>query len=126
MKFGYTILYVADVEQTVAFFESAFGLKRNFIHETGYGEMVTGETKLAFASLELAQSNGVDFWPTSKEDRPPAVELAFVADDVAVAYETAIGAGATPVASPTQKPWGQTIAYVRDLNGFLIEICSHM
>lgn len=126
MKFGYTILYVADVEQTVAFFELAFGLKRNFIHESGYGEMATGETKLAFASLELAKSNGVDFWPVSKEDRPPAVELAFVADDVAVAYETAIGAGATSVASPTQKPWGQTIAYVRDLNGFLIEICSHM
>lgn len=126
MKFGYTILYVADVERTVAFFESAFGLQRNFIHESGYGEMATGDTKLAFASFELAKSNGVEFWPTNKEDRPPAVELAFVADDVAIAYETAISAGATPVAAPTQKPWGQTIAYVRDMNGFLIEICSHL
>jgi hypothetical protein len=28
------------------------------------------------------------------------------------------------VAEPTQKPWGQTVAYLRDNQGFLIEICS--
>jgi catechol 2,3-dioxygenase-like lactoylglutathione lyase family enzyme len=42
MKFGYTILYVKDVEKTVAFYESAFGLKRKFVNESGYGEMDTG------------------------------------------------------------------------------------
>jgi lactoylglutathione lyase len=36
MKFGYTILYVADVERTMAFYEAAFGLKRVLIHENGY------------------------------------------------------------------------------------------
>jgi catechol 2,3-dioxygenase-like lactoylglutathione lyase family enzyme len=61
MTFGYTILYVTDVEKTVAFYESAFGLKRKFVHESGYGELDTGETKLAFASVELATSSGVSF-----------------------------------------------------------------
>ena len=101
MKFGYTILYVADVEKTVTFYESAFGLTRTFIHESGYGEMSTGETKLSFASFELARSNGVSF-------AEPAAK------------------GAVPVAPPRQKPWGQTVAYVRELNGFLVEICSPM
>ena len=44
MKLGYTILYVSDVEKTVAFYEAAFGLTRRFIHEGGYAEMDTGET----------------------------------------------------------------------------------
>ena len=126
MKFGYTILYVKDVEQTVAFYESAFGLKRKFVHESGYGEMDTGETKLAFASVELATSNGVPFVPANPEGPSPAVEVALVTQDVAGAFAVAVKAGAVPVAEPKQKPWGQTVGYVRDLNGFLIEICSPM
>lgn len=39
-------------------------------------------------------------------------------------YEKAVNAGATEVKAPTEKPWGQTLSYVRDLNGFLVEICS--
>ena len=126
MKFGYTILYVTDVEKTVAFYESAFGLKRRFVHESGYGELDTGETKLAFASLELATSNGVSFVPVNTEGPPPAVEVALVTEDVQAAFAAAVKAGAVPFAQPKQKPWGQTVGYVRDLNGFLVEICSPM
>ena len=126
MKFGYMILYVKDVEKTVAFYESAFGLKRKFVHESGYGEMDTGETKLAFASVELAASNGVPFVRTNSEGPAPAVEVAFVTEDVAAAFAVAVKAGAVPVSEAKQKPWGQTVGYVRDLNGFLIEICSPM
>ena len=124
MKFGYTILYVKDVEKAVAFYESAFGLKRKFVHESGYGEMDTGETKLAFASVDLARSNGVSFIDTNPDSPAPAVEVALVTEDVAVAFAGAVQAGAVPVAAPKQKPWGQTVGYVRDLNGFLVEICS--
>ena len=54
MKFGYTIVYVADVAASLAFFERAFGLATRFVHESGYGELETGATALAFASHELA------------------------------------------------------------------------
>ena len=124
MKFGYTILYVSDVEKAVAFYEAAFGLKRNFVHESGYGEMATGETKLAFASVELARSNGVSFQQLPVQGPSPAVEIAFVTEDVATAFSKAIAAGAVPVAEPKQKPWGQTVSYVRDIHGFLVELCS--
>ncbi len=126
MKFGYTILYVKDVEVAVAFYESAFGLRRKFVHESGYGEMDTGETKLAFASVDLAASNGVSFVQASPAGPSPAVEVAFVTDDVQAAFAVAVQAGAVPVAQPKQKPWGQTVGYVRDLDGFLVEICSPM
>ena len=126
MKFGYTILYVPDVEQAVAFYEAAFALTRNFVHESGYGEMATGDTTLAFASVTLAKSNGVAFDECVPQKLAPAVEVGFVTDDVPAAFARAIQAGAVPIAPPKQKPWGQTVAYVRDLNGFLVEICSHV
>jgi catechol 2,3-dioxygenase-like lactoylglutathione lyase family enzyme len=54
MKLGYTILYVADVDSSLSFFERAFGLKRRFLYESGaYGELETGETTLSFAAHEL-------------------------------------------------------------------------
>ena len=124
MKFGYTILYVKDLETTMKFYETAFGLKKKFVHESGYGELETGETKLAFASLELATSNGVKFQSLPVEGAAPAFEIALVTDDVQGAFKKAIAAGAFLVKEPTKKPWGQLVGYVRDLNGFLVEICS--
>jgi len=124
MKFGYTILYVSDVEQTVTFYEAAFGLSRRFIHEGGYAEMDTGETTLAFASLEVAKSNGVSFLEPSADGPSHAVEVALVTDYVAASFARAVDAGAAVVAEPKEKPWGQTVSYVRDVNGFLVEICS--
>lgn len=44
--------------------------------------------------------------------------------DVQTAFEHAVSKGATAVVAPVDEPWGQTISYVRDLNGFLVEICS--
>ena len=58
MKFGYTIVYVPNVEASLAFFERAFGHERKFLHESGtYGELATGETSLAFAAHELGEMN---------------------------------------------------------------------
>lgn len=124
MKFGYTILYVRDVEKTVAFYEAAFGLTRRFIHEGGYAEMDTGQTALAFVNLEVAKANGVAFLESSGDGPAHAVEVAFVTDNVAASFAHAVEAGAVAVAEPKVKPWGQTVSYVRDLNGFLVEICS--
>ena len=47
-----------------------------------------------------------------------------IVDNVHAAYIKALGEGAEPIAEPTQKPWGQTVCYVRDNNRFLVEICS--
>lgn len=128
MKFAYTILYVPEVPRTLAFYEAAFGFARRFLDESGqYGELDTGGTTLSFASLELARLNlpgGVE--EGGLERRPAAFEIAFATDEVAVAYERAVAAGATAVAPPKVKPWGQTVAYVRDPDGAVIEICTPM
>jgi uncharacterized glyoxalase superfamily protein PhnB len=54
------------------------------------------------------------------------VEIAFLTEDVNAAFHIALEAGATSVAEPITKPWGQTVAYVRDRDGMLVEIGSQM
>ena len=124
VRFGYTLLYVEDVVKTVEFYESAFGLKRRFVHEMGYAEMETGETVLGFVAQSVVESNGVEYAKADPAKPAPAVEIAFVTEDVDGAYEKALTEGAVTVAPPKEKPWGQTVSYVRDLNGFLVELCT--
>ena len=128
MKFGYTIIYVPDVPEAVVFYEQAFGLKRRFIHESGgYAEMETGETALSFASDQLIKSMLPDGFQENSLSRPPAgVEIAFTTADVPAAFDRAVTAGAIELTAPEIKPWGQQVAYVRDLNGVLVEIASPM
>ena len=123
MQFGYTILYVDDVPATLAFYAKAFALPTRFLHESGaYGELETGATALAFVSHTLLRQIGKT--PQSPVLDKPTSEIALVTDDVAAAVKRAVDAGAQLVQEPTAMPWGQTIAYVGDLNGFLVEICT--
>lgn len=125
MKLGYTIIYVADVPATIAFYEKAFGISRRFIHESNlYAEMNTGDTTLAFAGYEAAEMNGLAIIPNEPTETASGWEICFVTDDVKSAFEKAVGAGCTPVSSPSKKPWHQTVSYVRDLNGCIVEIAS--
>lgn len=126
MKLGYTIVYVPDVAQSLAFFETAFGLKRRFLHESGsYGELDTGATTLSFAAHELGDMNFPGGHVRADESpQPLGVEIALVTDDVPGAHRRAVQAGARELAPPVSKPWGQTVSYVRAPDGTLIELCT--
>lgn len=126
MRFGYTILYVNDVSETIGFYERAFGMSRAFVADDGdYGELATGDTVLAFASHALGEALGHgEYRRNDPTQPPPGIEIALVTDDVAAAWKTALAAGATPYSPPTDRPWGQTVAYVRDLEGMLVELCT--
>ncbi len=126
MRLGYIIIYVKDIQETVAFYEKAFALKRRFIHESGsYAEMETGSTLLAFVDENLAKDS-LSFCPNRSSQQPPGIEISLVTDQVQKQFDQAVHAGATPVVNPTQKPWGQLVSYVKDNNGCLVEICSPM
>lgn len=125
---GYVILYVDDVAASLAFYEKAFGLARRFFHDDNgkaYGELETGATRLAFASVALATEHLKQPVVSAAPGKPPlGVEVALTTPDVPALFDHAVKAGATPISAPTTKPWGQTVAYVRDNSGFLVELCS--
>ena len=123
MIYRYTIIYVADVAATLAFYQAAFGF--NILFQAAgndYGELNTGGTKLCFSSFALMARIGkaVATMPPEKL----SYELAFETTDVAAALAQAIAAGAVLVTDVAQMPWGQTLAYVRAPEGTLVELCT--
>lgn len=126
MKFGYLIVYVANVPASLQFFETAFGLTTRFLHESNtYGELETGETALAFAADELAAMNFKGGHISAHTSvKPLGMEVGLVTDDVPAAHAKALNAGASEVAAPLIKPWGQTVSYVRCPDGTLVELCT--
>ena len=128
LKFGYTLFYVDDVEACISFYKNAFGFEPSFIDKENkqYAELITGTTKLGFVQHKTASSHGFEYERSSLNKNSFAVEIGFVTDNVQASFNKAVAAGAVPVSKPQQKPWGQTVSYVRDPNGFLIELCSAM
>lgn len=126
MKLGYTIIYVPQVGESLAFFSEAFGLQRRFLHESGtYGELSTGETTLAFAAHELGDMNFAGGHVRASESAQPlGMEIGLVTDDVEAAHAKALRSGAVELSAPMRKPWGQVVSYVRAPDGTLIELCT--
>ena len=126
IKFAYTILYVADIEKAITFYEQAFGFTRKFIApDNDYGELSTGDTTLSFAAIPLAKKNlSAGFVESNPSGKPFGIEIAFTTEDVEATFKKAVQAGAAAVEKAQTKPWGQTVAYVKDPDGFLIEICT--
>lgn len=126
VKFGYTICYVEHVDCELSFFQQAFGFHQRFLHESGdYGELNTGDTVLAFAQQALALSHfagGV--LPISNSNPPQATEVVLVTTQLLETHQHALACGAIELSPPTQKPWGQSVSYVRSPQGVLIELCT--
>ena len=128
--FGYTIVYVDDVDATLRFYVEAFAFEWRFLTPEGdYGELESGATTLAFVASSLASTNLDDaggYTPVEPAAPPNGFSITLTTEHVDDTVAAAIGAGATPYVDTIEKPWGQTVAYVRDPNGLLIEIATPM
>jgi uncharacterized glyoxalase superfamily protein PhnB len=126
IQYAYTILYVDDVLSAMKFYKDAFGFSQKILTpEKDYGEINSGPTILAFASIELGRSNFKNgFTKSSLTEKPFGVELAFTTDDVEKVMKNAVNNGAVLLEEAVTKPWGQKVGYIRDVNGFIIEICT--
>jgi catechol 2,3-dioxygenase-like lactoylglutathione lyase family enzyme len=121
MRYASTILYVPDVGAAVAFYTTAFGLEPGFADPGGTYATLAGEGgQLAFASHDQAAAGVGD----EGRAAPAGFEVWIETDDVPGAVERAVAAGAELLHEPVVKPWGQTVAYVRDPNGTLVELAE--
>jgi len=128
---GYVVLYVKDVSASLTFYEKAFGFSRRFFnddHGKAYGELDAGAARLAFYSLDLVKAElKLPEVTLASPDKPPlGFEIALLTSDVPGAFARAVKAGAVVVSEPATKPWGQTVACVRDTDGHLIELATPM
>jgi predicted enzyme related to lactoylglutathione lyase len=120
------MVYVNDVGASLAFYEAVLQIIRH--HEDGdgsYGELHHGNTRLGFvANWHADRHLGMAFRRNEPAREPAGFELYFVVEDVDAAYDRALAAGGVSVSPPTEKPWGNRAAIIRDLDGLLVEIAD--
>ena len=127
VRLGYVIYYVKDVPSTVTFFEKAFGVEKAYMDDQGiYAQLKTGDTSLAFAKEAWIQGELPGGFTPLDPQKCIASEIVFCFDDVTGAFDRALNAGCTKVADLVEKPWGQTVGYVKTPDGLLIEIASEV
>jgi lactoylglutathione lyase len=120
---------VEDVPKTVKFYERAFGLSLKYMHPTqGYAELASGAVLLAFISERFIETTNLldtlKYQKNRRERDAGGSQLVFVSMNIAADYTRAIQAGAVMIKSPEPKPWGQTVGYLRDINGYMVELCT--
>ena len=96
-------------------------------HRSGpYAQLETGTTRLAlYERSAMAATLGVERLQAPDPDAP-GFEIGCKVADVDAAYAELVSSGATPAVPPTDRPWGQRTAYVRDPDGHLVELAQDL
>jgi lactoylglutathione lyase len=121
----YVVLVVDDLDRALGFYVGTLGLRLG--HRSGpYAQLDTGRTRLAFYLREaMAETLGATEL-RAPDPAAPGFEVGFKVEDADAAYEELVAAGADPVVPPTDRPWGQRTAYVRDPDGNLVELAEQI
>ncbi|XP_073158400.1 uncharacterized protein [Henckelia pumila] len=125
--FAYTIIYTKDVEKSVAFYAKAFGCEvRRVDKSRRWGELQSGNTTLAFTPAKQRETEELtEKVQIPQHDRNP-IEVCFDYSDVDSAFKRAVENGAAAVSEPEEKEWGQKVGYVRDIDGNVVRMGSHV
>ena len=96
ISFGYTILYIADVQKSLEFYQNIFELPLKFCTpENDYAELITGTTTLALGKHSLIQNALFDDYEASAPHKKSfGIEIGFTTDDVDALYQKALEHGA--------------------------------
>ncbi len=120
----YVILIVEDLDRALRFYVDVLGLRLG--HRSGdYAQLDTGATRLGlYTRYAMAKTLGMSLKPPAHD--APGFEIGFKVPDVGEAIAELVGRGASAVMPPTDRPWGQRTAYVRDPDGHLIELAQDL
>ncbi|WFB35246.1 VOC family protein [Kiritimatiellota bacterium B12222] len=120
------VIYVpGNAKEILDFYVAAFDLKLKHYDESfDFGELDTGETTIAVANHSAGKFMVGDGYEQEADGFPKNTELAFIADDVGMAYSMAVKNGCIGLCPPKDMPWGQTVAYVKSIEGTLVGLLS--
>ncbi|KAL6519593.1 hypothetical protein OROHE_017413 [Orobanche hederae] len=129
-RYAYTVVYVEDVAKSIAFYAEAFGYHvRRLDDSHRWGELESGQTTIAFTPARQHETDdltGKVHIPHSDRERINPVEVCFDYSDVDAAFKRAVENGAVAVSEPEEKEWGQKVGYVRDIDGIVVRMGSHV
>jgi PhnB protein len=90
----------------IPFMEAAFGAEAMGVHKSSEGIVMHATMRIGNATLEIDEAHG--------EYQPKPGHLHVYVPDADAMYGQALRAGATSVEPPTDKPYGDRSASVRD------------
>jgi lactoylglutathione lyase len=119
---GYVILFVGDLERSVAFYRDVVGVPFR-LHGDGYAEFATRGARFGlYDRNRLAELTGHDPTPPGR----PGGEVVFLVGDVDAEAARLAAAGATILAGPVDRPWGHRTLHVEDPDGFVVELAEEI
>jgi lactoylglutathione lyase len=120
VELGYVILYVEDLDASVAFYRDVIGLPYKFT-DAGYAEFGTGGTRFALYERRRAE------WLTGRPVSPgPAAEIVLVVEDVDACADRLAAQGVTVLSGPADRPWGHRTVHIADPDGFVVEFAQEI
>ncbi|HEY3562822.1 MAG TPA: VOC family protein [Kribbella sp.] len=120
MEIGYVILYVGELDVSVAFYRDVLGFAYKFT-DAGYAEFGAGALRFGLYERRRAE------WLTGRAVTPGAGgEVVVMVDDVD-AYAGQLAAAGVPLLSgPVDRPWGHRTVHVADPDGFVVEFAEEI
>ena len=117
-RLGYVILFVQDLERSLAFYRDVIGVPFR-LEGDGYLEFATQGARFGLYDrnrLEELTGQG----PGAPEH--PGGEVVFLVEDVDAEAARLRAAGAAVLAGPVDRPWGHRTLHVEDPDGFVVEL----
>jgi len=114
----FPILRTTDLPGLVDFYARALGA------EVAYRFSADDGTD-AYVSLELGPAAlGIGADPDATRSSGDRVALWFYVSDVDAAFEAVLRSGGVSVREPTDMPWGERVAQIRDTDGNLVNLAA--
>jgi lactoylglutathione lyase len=119
-RIGYVILYVSDLDASIAFYRDVIGLPYKFT-DAGYAEFGTEGTRFALYERRRAE------WLTGRTVTPgPAAEIVLLVEDVDGHATRLAALGSTILSGPADRPWGHRTVHLADPDGFVVELAEEI
>ena len=121
-RLGYVILFVADLERSVAFYRDLVRLPFK-LQGDGYVEFATAGCKFGlYDRNRLGELTGQG----SELPGSPGGEVVFLVEDVDAEAERLREAGATILRGPVDRVWGHRTLHLEDPDGFVVELAGEI
>jgi lactoylglutathione lyase len=121
-QLGYVILFVRDLERSVAFYRDVIGLPFK-LQGDGYVEFATQGARFGlYDRNRLGELTGQG---TDPPDHPGG-EVVFLVEDVDAEAERLRAAGATILRGPVDRAWGHRTLHLEDPDGFVVELAGEI